>query len=228
MPRVYIFDAVHTFLRPVPDVLSAYLDAGRLHGSELSKEELGSRFRVARRKLFSTYVAASQTQPGSLTSSDAIEHQLWRDLIAEIFTEIKPIDTLFSQLWKHFASPENWQLYDDVTACWSRLHANGDRIIVASNFDSRLHAIVEYFPQLSVAEAVYCSAEVGYRKPDPLFYQTVAKSLGLKDSDDVIMIGDDSENDFIAPRRFGWKALHLDRRTFRRGTCNTIPDLNAI
>jgi putative hydrolase of the HAD superfamily len=228
MPRLFVFDAVHTFLRPVPDVLTAYFDAGRLHGSELSKEKIKTRFRIARRSRFSTGIPSHQTQPGSLRSSDAIELQLWRDLISDVFTEIKPVDSLFERLWEHFALPENWQLYDDVAACWSKLHANGDRIIVASNFDSRLHAIMENFEELAIADAVYCSAEVGYRKPDPLFYETVSKSFGIAESDEVIMIGDDFENDYVAPKRFGWKAIHLDRKLKYHRKSHVISSLHEL
>ena len=228
MSRIFVFDAVHTILRPIPDVISAYFLAGQQHGSSLTKDEVKKRFRVARRQRFATYVAASQTQAGSLVSSDAIEHQLWRDLVSDVFSDIQPINSLFAELWAHFASAENWQLYDDVESCWTKLKSNGDRIVVASNFDSRLNEIVAQHPPLSLADAVYCSAEVGYRKPDPLFYGTVARSFGIHDADEVIMIGDDFENDFVAPVRFGWQAFHLDRRDGMQGNQNAISSLDTL
>lgn len=228
MSRIFIFDAVHTILRPIPDVISAYFLAGKRHGSELSKDDVKTRFRVARRQRFATFVAASQTQAGSLVSSDPIEKQLWRDLVTDVFLDVQPIDSLFSELWAHFASAENWQLYDDVESCWSKLKSSGDRIVIASNFDSRLNEIVFQHQPLSLADAVYCSAEVGYRKPDPQFYRAVADSFGINEPDEVIMIGDDYENDFVAPVRFGWKAFHLDRRDGQNGNQNTISSLEAL
>ena len=228
MPRTFIFDAVHTVLRPVPDVRSAYFDAGLRHGSDLSREQVGDRFRVARRQRFSTYVAASQTQPGALPSSDEIEFELWRGLVSDIFLGLESVGPLFDELWNHFASPDNWQLYDDVSSCFLRLKERGDRIVIASNFDSRLHDIVAKHDSLGIADSVFCSAEIGYRKPDPLFYKTVAESLGLCESDDVTMIGDDFENDYVAPVRFGWKAFHLDRRSKTNHRQDTINSLSSI
>ena len=213
MPRVFVFDAVHTLLRPMPDVVSAYYIAGKKAGSQLSKDKVKQRFRDARRKHFSTSVPASQTRPGSLSSSDEIEFQLWRDLIAEVFSDVSPVDHLFQSLWDHFADPANWQLYDDVAPCWKRLRAEGARILIASNFDSRLNEIVHKQDVIANADAVFCSAEVGFRKPDPKFYDVVAREFGLSDSDHVTMVGDDFENDCQAPRMFGWKALHLVRRS---------------
>ena len=173
-------------------------------------------------------MAASQTESGSLVSSDEIERQLWLDLVSDVFSDVRPIDSLFAELWSHFAAAENWQLYDDVEPCWSKLKANGDRIVIASNFDSRLNEIVAQHETLSLADAVYCSAEVGYRKPDPLFYRAVAGSFAIGESDEVIMVGDDAENDYVAPVRFGWQAFHLDRRETDQRPQHVISDLSQL
>lgn len=228
MLRAVIFDAVHTILRPMPDVVSTYFLAGKKAGSRLSKDKVKQRFRDARRKHFGTSVPASQTRPGLLPSSDEIEFQLWKNLVADVFSDVKPIDSLFQTLWDHFASPKPWQLYDDVEPCWKRLRDTGVKLVIASNFDSRLHEIVQKQEAIANADAIFCSAEVGFRKPDPNFYKVVAKELGLKDSDDVTMIGDDFENDCQAPRIFGWKALHLDRRSGIESNSCTINSLDQL
>lgn len=228
MSRIFIFDAVHTILRPIPDVVSAYFLAGQRHGSLLTKDKVKTGFRIARRQRFGTFVAASQTQAGSLISSDAIEWQLWQDLVSDVFEDVRPIDGLFQELWSHFASADNWQLYDDVESCWSQLKENGDRIVIASNFDSRLNEIVAQHELLSLADAVYCSAEVGFRKPDPMFYKAVADSFGVSDSDEVIMVGDDFENDYVGPTKHGWKALHLDRRAMNKSDQRAIASLDDL
>lgn len=211
MSRIVLFDAVGTILRPQPDVISAYHRAGIAHGSQLSIEEIAGRFRTARRARFDLNRSAEQTKADSLRSSDEIEYALWRDLIRDVFTDVDNVDGLFSELWSHFAAAENWSLYDDVEGCWNALVKLDFRVAVASNFDSRLDEIVSKFAQLNAAERVFCSAGVGFRKPDPLFYRSIATSLKLSGSDDVYFVGDDLENDFIAPKRFGWHAFHLDR-----------------
>ena len=212
MSRFFIFDAVHTILRPVPDVMSTYFLAGQKFGSQFSKDEVKQRFRKARRRHFGTDTPAEQTQPGSLPSSDDDEYQLWKELVTDLFADVRPIDSMFKGLWEHFASPKSWQLFDDVEVCWQRLRQSGGRLVIASNFDSRLHEIVAQHSAIAEADAVFCSAEVGYRKPDPKFYEFVSGSLGLTKTDEVTMVGDDFENDCAAPRKFGWQAWHLDRR----------------
>lgn len=228
MEKIFIFDAVHTILRPVPDVITAYFLAGKRHGSLLTKEDVKSRFRSGRQELFGTRIAAKETKPGSLRSSDEIEFQLWKKLVTYVFNDVVPIDQLFQELWDHFASPQNWQLYDDVESCWQSIKADGGQIVIASNFDSRLNEILKVQSSLTKIDAVFCSAEVGYRKPDPMFYEVVAKTLKLNGAEQVIMTGDDFENDFVAPRLFGWNAVHLDRRSKEQSPDHEIQDLRSI
>ena len=212
MSRIYIFDAVHTVLKPVPDVIRCYYEAGKQHGSSLTRPEVKRRFRDASSRLFALSHSAAETAAGSQVSSDQIEFQLWESLIGEVFVDVAKIEPLFQQLWEYFASPQSWQLYDDVASSWQSLADRGERLVIASNFDSRLHEIVKLHSVFSLAEAVFCSAEVGFRKPDPMFYQQVADRLSLGPQEEVIMVGDDFENDYEAPRLFGWQAFHLDRR----------------
>lgn len=228
MHRTFIFDAVHTILRPVPDVVSAYFLAGQRYGSSLTRKEVKFRFGVGRKEHFGTRIAAKETKPGSLPSSDEIEFQLWKELVGFVFEDIKPIDSLFKDLWDHFASPDNWQLYDDVEPCLSAIKSDGNKIVIASNFDSRLHKVLKVRSLDSEIDDVFCSAEVGFRKPDPMFYQVVADSLQFNGNEEVTMIGDDFENDFVGPREFGWNALHLDRRAKEQAPAHEINDLRSI
>ncbi len=212
MPRTIVLDAVGTILKPQPDVITAYHDAGIDHGSRLSREDVAGRFKQARATFFSCDNSAANTPAGSLPSSDAIEHQLWKQLVDFVFEDVNP-SRLFEQLWDHFASPSNWAIYDDVTACLAQLQQRGDNLIVASNFDSRLHRIMDSITPLAAISTVYCSAEVGFRKPDPEFYRAIAQRI--PNDHEVIMIGDDHENDCVAPSLFGWTGIHLNRNRNR-------------
>jgi len=208
MNRTFVFDAVGTLLRPIPDVITAYRQAGLRHGSSLDRQEVAARFKIARRRYFNCDTSAEATGSGSLVSSDDIERELWRSLIGDVFHDVVAADELFQQLWAHFALPESWGLYDDVAECLNCIAVN-DQIVIASNFDSRLLAIVAAFSELNCVSEVHCSAAVGFRKPDPMFYQHVAGTI--RDNHTVIMVGDDLQNDCLAPERLAWQGIWLDR-----------------
>lgn len=215
MSKVVLFDAVGTILKTNPGVIEVYLSHGLRHGSALTAAEVKARFKASRRRLFDLDTSAQLQTAGQLISSDSIERGLWFDLIADVFVDVAQPEPLFDELWQFFASPDNWQLYHDTAAAFQSLKSAGYLIGIASNFDSRLHRIVSAFPELERADFVFCSAGIGFRKPDPAFYSAVEtriqQQLGRPIHEPIWMTGDCIENDFVGPRRHGWNALWLHR-----------------
>jgi len=215
MSKVVLFDAVGTILKTSPGVIEVYHSHGLRHGSTLPASEVKVRFSASRRRLFDLDTSAKLQTAGQLISSDRIERALWYQLIAEVFIDVADTEPLFDELWRFFASPENWVLYEDTAATFESLKSAGHLIGIASNFDSRLNDIVGEFPELQCADFVFCSAGIGYRKPDPAFYSAVEskiqQKLGREIQEAIWMTGDCIENDFWGPRRHGWQACWLDR-----------------
>ena len=197
-------------------MIKAYQQHGKRFGSSLNEGDIKRRFTAARRKLFSVDTSAADQVAGELVSSDVIEKDLWRRFIDEVFIDVHQRSELFDELWEFFALPENWRVYDDAKKCISQLKRAGHYVAIASNFDSRLIPIIDAFTELSPLDDVFCSAAIGFRKPDPAFYAEVLRRVnqarGTKTaSGDVIFSGDCLENDFHGPRAMGWSALWLDR-----------------
>ncbi len=216
MSKVVLFDAVGTILKTSPRVVEVYHAHGERHGSELSLADIKVRFKDSRRKLFDLETPARQQTAGQLASSDRIEHELWFRLIKDVFVDVANPAPLFEELWRFFATPSNWLLFDDSASAIESLKSAGYLIGIASNFDSRLHGVVSAFPELDCVDFVFCSARVGFRKPDPAFYATVEEKiqqqLGSELHVPIYMTGDCVENDFWGPRRHGWNAVWLNRK----------------
>ena len=157
MSKIILFDAVGTILKTAPGVIEVYHRHGIRHGSALSIEAIKARFKVARRKLFDLDTSAKHQTAGELVSSDSIERNLWLQLITEVFEDVSSPEPLFEELWEFFASPNNWQLFDDTAATFESLKSAGHLIGIASNFDTRLDGIVQAFPELDCACLLYTS-----------------------------------------------------------------------
>jgi len=236
MSKVVLFDAVGTILKTHPGVIEVYHSHGLRHGSALTAAEVKVRFKVSRRRLFDLDTSATLQTAGQLISSDSIERALWFQLIADVFIDVSEPEPLFEELWRFFASPDNWQLFHDTAATFQSLKSAGYLIGIASNFDSRLHCIVSAFSELECVDFVFCSAGIGFRKPDPEFYSTVEtriqQQLGRAIHEPIWMTGDCIENDFAGPRRHGWNALWLDRTGCGKEVVNhdndTIESLNSL
>lgn len=236
MSKIVLFDAVGTILKTYPVVTEVYHSHGLRHGSALTVAEIKVRFKASRRRLFDLDTSAKLQIAGRLNSSDGIERALWFQLIADVFIDVTEPEPLFEELWRFFASPDNWQLFHDTAATFQSLKSAGYLIGIASNFDSRLNRIVSAFPELNCADFVFCSASIGFRKPDPAFYSTVEtriqQQLGRAIHESIWMTGDCIENDFAGPRRHGWNALWLDRTGSEKEVNDhdndTIESLNSL
>lgn len=203
--RAVLFDAVGTLIYPRPSVAVAYTAAGRHCGSRRGADEVAARFRAA----LAAGEHARRTHEAWQTS-EAAERQLWRAIVDHVFDDVADREPLFAALWEHFARPQHWALYDDVAGAWQALAGAGLQVALASNFDSRLHAVCEGLPPLDRCARRYVSSEVGFRKPGPAFFRAVERSLELEPRQ-ILLVGDDWENDVLGGSRAGWRVAWLDR-----------------
>jgi putative hydrolase of the HAD superfamily len=207
--RAVLFDAVGTLIHADPAVATVYAGAARRVGADLSEDEIVARFRRAfdRQDSADRLLHAQRTDPER-------ERQRWREIVDEVFRDAVPCaadrETLFVELWTHFAKPESWRAFDDVELCWRSLVERGFVVAIASNFDDRLEQIARGIVPLRHAARLFMSARIGFRKPAGDFFQAVERELGL-DPAALVSVGDDPENDYRGAKAAGWHAILLDR-----------------
>jgi putative hydrolase of the HAD superfamily len=205
--KAVVFDAVGTLLHADPPVADVYHLAGWQHGSQLTRDEVGRRMRAA--------FAASETGEGLIrqATSEPLEHERWRRIVTTVFEDVPDAgESLFRMLWRHFAQPEHWRLFDDAAAVLDELATRGLRLAIASNFDRRLHAICRAWPPLRRCERCFVSSEVGFPKPDRRLFTAIERELGLP-PEELLLVGDDWTNDIEGARAAGWRAVWLQRKT---------------
>lgn len=215
MPRIIVFDAVGTVITTRESVYETYFRFGNQAGSAKTIEEIRSSFSSLRTRYFNEGKSVESVEHGQLVSSDDIEKHLWFLLVKATFDDVAQPRPMFESLWNYFADPDSWTVYPDTLQCWSRLKASGHQIVIGSNFDGRLQPVMEALSGYDLVDHVFFSAEIGVRKPDPSFYEQVQSRLHADDDSlkpsDFLMIGDSLENDCLAPLRWGWQAIWLDR-----------------
>lgn len=218
MPAWIVFDAVGTLIRPNPSVADVYRAAGARHGSRLSREQVALRFRESFAAVFGASAAA--------TASETNERDLWREIVVRIFDDLVDAEACFQELFDHFARPSSWELFPDAAEAVRTLLERGQRVAIASNFDHRLHDVCAGLPPLDRVPYRLISSELGHRKPNPEFYRAVVRALETA-PEEIVMVGDDFENDVAAPRRAGLRAIWIDRRgTERReGVIHSLREL---
>lgn len=199
--RWIVFDAVGTLIYPNPSVAGAYHTAAQRFGSRLSEDEISRRFRQAFR---------DSERAGGFVTSEAIERERWRSLVTSVLDDIRESEACFEDLFRHFASVDAWKCFPDVAATLTALQAQGFRLAIASNFDARLNGLCDGLNELRPLEKRIISSEIGIRKPSPQFYVELLRRLDCP-PDEVLMVGDDVENDIRPAQAAGIEAWLVSR-----------------
>lgn len=197
------FDAFGTVIEPVEPIAATYYRAGAEHGSQFSREEVGQRFRSAYRQRLT-----------ELATSQAKEESFWRGVVATVLEDLttpQQLNACFQELWCHFSQPGAWRVFPDVAPVFSALAEREIKILLASNFDDRLRTIIAGFPEFQRIEQAVISSVVGWRKPAPEFYELLIHNSRFP-PDSILMVGDDEQNDVLAARQAGLRALQIQRR----------------
>lgn len=207
--RCVAFDAVGTLIHPQPAAAEAYALVARRFGSRLGGEVIASRFR---RKFRETEQGdLNGPEELRLATSESVERERWRSIVTTVIDDIGDPEGCFAELFEHFQRPESWRCFDDVSATITSMQAMGLELAVASNFDGRLHRVCDGLPVVSGLTCRIVSAEVGYRKPSPRFFEALLARMGCE-PDELLMVGDDRENDWEGARRAGVPAVLINRR----------------
>lgn len=117
--------------------------------------------------------------------------------------------TLYKNYWKTYKAGS--YVKDEVRNALSKLKERFE-LGVVSNFMVmggieemlEMHGIREHF------NFVVTSVAEGWKKPHPAIYQKALK-LAQVEPEQVIFVGDDYINDFIAPSELGMQPIYLDR-----------------
>ncbi|HLQ45840.1 MAG TPA: HAD family hydrolase, partial [Planctomycetaceae bacterium] len=180
---------------------------GRRFGSRKTVEDIAPRFREA-------WCRADQQANrwfGELGRTNEIyEREFWRRVVREVLPDVTDSAACFEELVEHFARPESWRCFEDVESTITTLTARGYRVLIASNFDARLHRVCDGLPELRAVFGRVISSLVGYRKTHPGFFTALAQQAECEPRE-LLMVGDDLQNDVQAARQAGVAAVHLRR-----------------
>lgn len=214
-PRAVLFDAVGTLIHAEPCVAEIYAEVGRRHGSDLNESEIKPRFAAA----FARQEAIDRRWLAGRTSEQR-ELRRWQRIVRQVFGPATHADAIFAELWDHFGSPAAWRLDPQVRAVWQQLEAAGYLLGVASNFDCRLLEICRAIPLLANCPRIFVSSELGWKKPAAAYFREIERRLGLSGGE-IMLVGDDVENDYRAACAVGWHGVLLDAAA-------TEPNADAI
>lgn len=204
--RFVVFDAVGTVMYPQPGVAEVYRDALIRHCElHLPEDRIRDAVQSALRQ---------RSQEDSLRTDESIEYRFWSDLIAGLCKGHPAQQDCFDDLYAQFGDPLGWCCFDDVSACLDELRGADIGIAIASNFDRRLHPVLDGLAPLSAISQRFVSSEIGWRKPARPFFDHVCQQLDVR-PDEVLFVGDDLRNDVGGALAAGCSSAWIHRSTDR-------------
>jgi HAD superfamily hydrolase (TIGR01549 family) len=234
-----LFDAVGTLIEPAPPAGEVYRDCARRFGCDVPEldrqsrilelrelarslehhdggtDEHLERFEYTRRLILAMHqVAVTLRLARDLETDEAFEYECWQQVVRSYFADRSraEADQMFGELWQHFAAASNWRLFPDAAPTIAELQRRGFPIGIASNFDERLITICRGHPALADINPIFVSSQLGWSKPAAGFYQQIERRTGIL-PEKILLIGDDCDSDYLAPRRLGWQTRWLCRNS---------------
>ena len=208
MIRALLFDAAGTLIEPAEAVADVYARHAAGFGLDLKTTAIREAFRHA---FGSSGDPAWEQHP----EGDAAEREWWRQIVRLTLERSsgRPLPDevaadCFEALFAHYDSSAAWRVFPEVVEVVDQAGREGFRVAVVSNFDRRLHRVLEECG-LSF-EFVLTSADARSRKPDPSIFRQALKRLGLS-PDEVLHAGDSAAADGAGARAAGIEPYLLER-----------------
>lgn len=138
----------------------------------------------------------------------------WRDVLDRVAALAglaePPSPFAAAELYARFAEPDAWSLYADTLPALDRLRDGGVPLVVTSNWDERLPALLAGLGLAGRFRTIVVSFEVGVEKPHREIFRAAAERLGLEPGE-ILHAGDRELEDVEGARGAGFAAWHVDR-----------------
>jgi len=216
--KAIFFDVGGTLLRVEPSVGEVYAQHARPFGFRGSGEELDRRFRKEWNEIGGIESLGKK-------NGEESEKKFWRDLVFQVFEPsggLNDFEQYFEIVYKAFARKDHWHVFEDVvgSGVFDKLKKCGVILGVVSNWDSRLHSILESTDLAGYFDFVLASAEVGSAKPDKRIFIEALRRSGVG-SQDACHIGDEPRADVQGANNAGIDAILIDRKGKYEKECTT-------
>lgn len=199
--RAITFDAGGTLLAPHPSVGAVYREVALAHGCDFTAEALEAGFKSAFQEV---------SKDAAVLDPEARERDFWRRVVAAAIADLEPAPAdfaaFFAELYETFAHAHRWRVLPGVEETLRSLRERGFRAAVLSNWDHRLHSVLDESGLRPLFDAVVISSEVGIEKPDAGIFRAAERALGAAPAE-CLHIGDSRKHDIEGARAAGWRAL---------------------
>ena len=207
--RALFFDVGGTLIRPRPSVGAVYASIARRYGVERTADDMERAFHR---------VWAEMKQPGLTVS----RKEWWRELVFRMVGQEN--EACFEDMFETFARPDAWQMFPDVEDTLQEARRRGLHLGLISNWDDRLHVLLEKLGLARHFDSQAISCEIGAEKPNAEIFLTALRRAGVAAAE-ALHIGDRYEEDVCGAEKVGLRAILVDREGRRPEALRDLRDV---
>lgn len=198
MIEALLFDAAGTLIAPSEPVGDTYARILDRHGIEYGDLQTG---------FTRAFAEAEEPDFGSHADGDRAERAWWRRVVDLSVGEVVT-DEAFADLFDHYATGSAWRILPGVIEALEA--AASFRCAVVSNFDRRLHPVLDELGLAGYFERIVTSADARARKPSPRIFEHALEQLSLT-PETVLHVGDSEIADGEGAARAGIRGYLIGR-----------------
>lgn len=210
-PKVIFLDAVGTLFGVRGSVGEAYSTIARQFGVDANPAPLNQAF-------FQSFKAsAPMAFPGAeVQEISRREYEWWESIARQTFQQVGVLQqfdqfsSFFAALYEYFATADPWFVYPEVQTALEHWCDRSIELGVLSNFDTRIHPVLQALDLAKFFTSVTISTEVGAAKPQVKVFQAALHKHNCL-AQQAWHIGDSFREDYQGARSAGLRAIWLKR-----------------
>lgn len=203
------FDAAGTLFEPAEPVAKIYAESFSKQGFEIASTSWKTAFRNA-------FLDAPDPIFPENGNGEAVEKKWWLQIVLRAAQTVgvpknhPATKHAFEEIFAYYATGASWKLFPETEAVLTSLKSKGISLAITSNFDSRIHRVVEELRITHHFDLILTSADAKARKPSPLILQKLFEKTSATPSL-TCLTGDSLLHDKGAAKAAGIPFFHIDR-----------------
>jgi putative hydrolase of the HAD superfamily len=204
-PRVILFDALGTLIELAPPAPRLQAELARRYAVAIDEVE-ASRAMAAEIAYYRRHLDEGR----DAASLALLRERCAAELRAALPAATESVLPAPRELVAALLASLHFQPYADVVPALTRYRARGMRLVVVSNWDVSLHAVLENVGLATRLDGIVTAAEVGVRKPAAAVFERALRLVGARPAE-AIHVGDSLDEDVAGARAAGIEPVLISR-----------------
>lgn len=226
MIKTVFFDVGSTLIDAQPDIDGAFHEVAVRRGHAIERAEVSAHLPAVNRFYEEEYL-----RDGDFWCSPEGSVEMYLDMyryLSHLTGLACDAEGIAREVNEAYCQPTHWRIFDDVLPCLKELKRRHLRLGIVSNWSANLESLIRGLRMAPYFDEIVSSADVGYRKPNPMIFTIAMERMGV-DASEAAHVGDRPDADGRGAEAAGVTPVIVDR-TGAHAACGyaTVRSLDGL